>query len=480
MKYLTTARWLLLASTLRPTSAQLQIPLTAAHDSSTVAFNVREQTPELCDAGSKYFTGVLNITSEKSMFFWYFESRHSPDTDPLVLWLSGGPGATGELGCFVGSGPCAVNEDGNSTRRLEYSWVDNANPIGVGFSQITNRSSIVVNLRKGARDIYRFLTSLSTDVFPHLAGRPWHIAGESMGGHYATGYTEYIARRERENAALGIQPRINISSVVIVDGYIDATRHVAGYYDFFCTNWRRDRRHEPLMNDSACASMAAGVPACEAMGMHCRQGYDPKVCRAAMEVCNGTVGRFFDEGVQPGGWDPYDDRHACETPPLCSNLAHGATWQFFNQRWVQNRLGFGNYPFELIDFDTNNRWVAAEYVNLPVTRELSWILDSTDIRVLVINGNNDIIINTPGQMRMLDELPWKEQAVYRSLGYENWYFKDGELTSGHDGAGYGVRQGGFWKGTARLAFYAVDEAGHFSPSHQPEAIGAVLRSWLRK
>jgi hypothetical protein len=139
-----------------------------------------------------------------------------------------------------------------------------------------------------------------------------------MGGHYVTGYTEYIARLERENAALGIEPRINISSAVIVDGYIDASRQVVGYYDFFCTDWRRDGRRAPLMDETACAEMAAGVPACEAMGVHCRERYEAKVCRAAMEVCNETVGRFFDEGVQPGGWDPYDGLLLSSFPPLLS------------------------------------------------------------------------------------------------------------------------------------------------------------------
>jgi hypothetical protein len=77
---------------------------------------------------------------------------------------------------------------------------------------------------------------------------------------------------------------------------------------------------------------------------------------------------------------------------LCSNFAHGPTWEFLNQDWVQKALGFPNFPFELIDFDTNNRWVQAGYLNLPVTRELTWILDQTNIKVLFINGNNDIIV----------------------------------------------------------------------------------------
>lgn len=55
-------------------------------------------------------------------------------------------------------------------------------------------------------------------------------------------------------------------------------------------------------------------------------------------------------------------------------------------------LGFPNTSFELIDFDTNGRWTEAKNVFLPVTRELTWLLDNTDIRILFINGNNDIIM----------------------------------------------------------------------------------------
>lgn len=49
-------------------------------------------------------------------------------------------------------------------------------------------------------------------------------------------------------------------------------------------------------------------------------------------------------------------------------------------------------PYDLIDHDTNRRWDEAENIHLPVTRELSYILDNTDIKVLFINGNNDIIM----------------------------------------------------------------------------------------
>jgi hypothetical protein len=85
--------------------------------------------------------------------------------------------------------------------------------------------------------------------------------------------------------------------------------------------------------------------------------------------------------------------------------------------------------------------------------------------------------NTPGQMSMLDHQPWKGQEEYRSLHYRAWHYRDGEITSDVDG--WDVKRGGFWKGNDRLSFFAVDEAGHLSAHHQPEAIGAIVRAWLR-
>lgn len=181
-------------------------------------------------------------------------------------------------------------------------------PIGVGFSEIADRDDIAVSLEQGARDIYSFLSILSTEVFPEFSGRPWHITGESMGGHYVTGYTKYIMELEHERVARGLDPHINISSAVIVDGYIDSSYQSSGYYDFFCTDWDpvSQLRTAPLMNQTACAEMAAVVPTCELMGAHCRESYNSKVCLSMMDTCERTVGKYYTRDIRPGGWDPYD------------------------------------------------------------------------------------------------------------------------------------------------------------------------------
>ncbi|KAH8893116.1 alpha/beta-hydrolase [Thozetella sp. PMI_491] len=450
---------------------------------ATPKYTLREQSAAICDAGSRSWAGTVAVGEGKSAFFWYFESRRAPETDPVILWMSGGPGATGELGLFNGIGPCAVNQDGNSTRREDFSWIDTANvifidqPAGIGFGTIANRSQFAVDLHQGGRELYAFLDVFTADIFPNLASHAWHLAGESMGGHYVTGYTHYLINQQRERGSKGLP--ISIHSVIAVDAYIDVTRESTGFYDFFCLDWDHTGRL-PLMNETACEEMGAGVPECERLGAMCRATYDIKVCDAAADVCQSTVGKYFWGGVVPGGWNPYDSRVPCVEPPLCSDLGGGPPLRFLNQPWVQQSLiGKSGIDFELIDFDLNHRWSDGGHMQLPVTRELTWLLDQTDIPFLFINGNNDIIINTPGQIRMLDEQPWKGQAWFRAQVFQDWFYRHGELVMQGESRRSGAIKGGKWKGSKRLSIFTVEEAGHTSPFDQPEAVGAIIRSWLR-
>ena len=75
------------------------------------------------------------------LFYWWFESRGDPKNDPIVLWLTGGPGCASEIALFYENGPYKFDISDNKTLLTnEYSWNKNANliyvdqPIGTGFS----------------------------------------------------------------------------------------------------------------------------------------------------------------------------------------------------------------------------------------------------------------------------------------------------------------------------------------------------------
>ena len=71
-------------------------------------------------------------------YFRFTESQSKPSTDPVILWLTGGPGCSGISALLTEIGPLIVNPDGRTLRFNEYGWNKKANililesPAGVG------------------------------------------------------------------------------------------------------------------------------------------------------------------------------------------------------------------------------------------------------------------------------------------------------------------------------------------------------------
>ena len=57
-----------------------------------------ESAPQgLCDTVDQY-SGYANLTTgDKHYFYWAFESRNDPVNDPVILWMTGGPGCSSEV-----------------------------------------------------------------------------------------------------------------------------------------------------------------------------------------------------------------------------------------------------------------------------------------------------------------------------------------------------------------------------------------------
>jgi carboxypeptidase C (cathepsin A) len=72
-----------------------------------------------------------------NMWFWFFESRSSPSTAPLAMWLNGGPGCSSMIGLFQENGPCHFVNGASTPSLNPYSfntygkWIGQYIPVAV-------------------------------------------------------------------------------------------------------------------------------------------------------------------------------------------------------------------------------------------------------------------------------------------------------------------------------------------------------------
>lgn len=129
---------------------------------------------------------------------WFFSSRSDPSLDPVVLWLTGGPGCSSEVALFGENGPCKVSLDGQQTTINGASWNTRANllyvdqPVGTGFSYGSAFDHDEVGV---ADDMYSFLQAFFA-AHPELKKNDFYIFGESYAGHYVPN----VAHQSAHNA----------------------------------------------------------------------------------------------------------------------------------------------------------------------------------------------------------------------------------------------------------------------------------------
>lgn len=136
------------------------------------------------------YTGYLNTSSAlRRLHYIYMPSEKGDDnTDPITLWMNGGPGCASKLGFIQEIAPYYLElgkpySKGDNLTANNYSWTLISNllfidsPAGVGFS-INNDPDYKYNDENSAKDMLdALLFFFQKDDFKSLKGRPLYIAG---------------------------------------------------------------------------------------------------------------------------------------------------------------------------------------------------------------------------------------------------------------------------------------------------------------
>ncbi|XP_072054538.1 serine carboxypeptidase 1-like isoform X4 [Arachis hypogaea] len=182
---------------------------------------------------------TLDANKGKALFYYFVESPQNSSTNPLLLWLNGGPGCSSlGFGAMEELGPFRINSDGRTLYRNPYAWNNVANviflesPAGVGFSY-SNTSSDYAKIGDSitALDSYTFLVKW-LERFPHYKTRDFFITGESYAGHYVPQLAHTILSYNNI-AASNHQTVINLKGIAVGNGWIDDNLCTKGMYDYY-------------------------------------------------------------------------------------------------------------------------------------------------------------------------------------------------------------------------------------------------------
>ncbi|XP_022741662.1 serine carboxypeptidase-like 17 [Durio zibethinus] len=197
------------------------IVLVMVWDRPAVSFSTISSLPGF--SGSLPFkleTGYIGV-GDVEFFYYFIESERNPAEDPVVLWLTGGPGCTALSGFFLEIGPLKFNmvEYNGSLPTFAlnpYSWTKVANiifldaPVGTGFSYSRTFQGFKTGDKKFANDGYNFMRKW-LQSHPKFITNPFYLAGDSYAGKIVPIIAQAISDGTEER---GI-PAINLKGYLI-------------------------------------------------------------------------------------------------------------------------------------------------------------------------------------------------------------------------------------------------------------------------
>ncbi|KAI9724216.1 MAG: hypothetical protein M1828_003961 [Chrysothrix sp. TS-e1954] len=437
--------------------------------------------------GVNSYTGYIDLAPNMHSFFWFFESRQNPASDPVTLWLNGGPGSDSQIGLFQELGPCNVTAD-LKTMVNPYSWNNVSNfiflsqPFGTGFSYMTEEVGSILNDTTGGlanasveTPDGRFPTTdplaIDTTQLAAMAGyeiiqgfysalpqldsavksTEFNLWTESYGGHYGPAFFHYF-QGQNQKVANGTRKgkHVIMNSLGIGNGIINEKIQAPYYPEMAVNNTYGIKAYNDTVYSYAkfafymkngCSDQ---IGYCDSVDQSTLDG--KAVCAEAADMCRDNVESPY---YFYGGRGVYDIRHPYDDPTPPSYFE-----DFLNLPATQAAIGVNlNYT------DANNDvyWAfqqTGDFVYSELLQDFEEIINS-GVVVTMYHGDADYIVNWLGGEALSLQMNHTTKKEFNAAGYVPMMVDGMEVGE--------VRQHG------NFSFVRVYEAGHEVPYYQPAA-----------
>uniref|UniRef100_A0A7N0ZX43 Carboxypeptidase n=1 Tax=Kalanchoe fedtschenkoi TaxID=63787 RepID=A0A7N0ZX43_KALFE len=381
---------------------------------------------------------------DAKMFYFFFESRVSK-ADPVVIWLTGGPGCSSSVALFYENGPFKINDD-LTLRWNDYGWDMASNilfvdqPTGTGFSYSSDERDLRHDETGVSNDLYDFLQAFFQG-HPEFASNDFYVTGESYAGHYVPALASRINKGNKNKEGI----HINLKGFAIGNGLTDPEHQYPAYTDFALAN--------SLITQSDYARINEMVPECVREIQQCQT--EEPACGYAYSTCNEIFESIL---AIAGNINYYDIRKQC-VGELCYDFSN--VEKFLNLDTVREALGVGDIEFvscsKTVYYAMLDDWMKDYEEVIPLLLE-------EGIKVLIYAGEYDLICNWMGNSIWVNVMPWSGQQSFVSANVSSYIV--------------GGKEVGLVKSFGPLTFLKVHNAGHMVPMDQPNVSLQMIKGWM--
>nr|BAF99695.1 1-O-acylglucose:anthocyanin-O-acyltransferase [Clitoria ternatea] len=416
-------------------------------------------------------TGYVGVGEGEDVqaYYYFVESENNPNEDPLMLWLTGGPGCSSFSGLVLEIGPLIFKREeyNGSLPNLilrPHSWTKVSSiifldlPVSTGFTYARTEVAAQKSDLKLVHQAHEFLRKWLID-HPKFLSNEVYIGGDSYSGITVPAIVQEISQGNEK----GIQPSINLQGYILGNAF--TTRKEENYAIPFAHGMA-------LISDELY----------ESLQKNCKGEYidvDTKnaLCSRVMESYNEVIsGISFSHILEPN----------CDWVDTETSLRRSLIQRHHGKKFLNTRLPalscrtYANFQSSFWANDDNVR--SALHIrkgsigkwrrctrNLPYTEDIPSSFEyhvnlsgKGYYRSLVYSGDHDLMVPFLGT-----------QAWIRSLNYsivDDWrqWNTNGQV------AGYTRTY------SNRMTFATVKGGGHTAPEFKPEECFAMYSRWISK
>jgi len=388
--------------------------------------------------------GYVTVREDAHMFWWLY-GAHSTEREnkPLVLWLQGGPGGSGSgFGNFAELGPLDQNLQERNT-----TWVQKANvlfidnPVGSGFSYVTNPNAYTTNVTQIADDLLVIFSNF-LKAFPVFTKTPFYIFCESYGGKMTSVFGETLHK-----AILAQKIDCNFQGVALGDSWISPVDSVLSWGNYLYSYNLLDDKDLDAVNDIAQQTAQAVA---DGQYKHSTDLWSATETMISEKTDNVNVYNVLQHNAPP-----FPSKFKSNLEKLYQQ--HVGIYQQQSLADLMN----GPIRAKLGIIPANVTWGAqsADVFTYQSVDFMKPVIDAVDyliknnLKVVVFQGQLDMICDTPGAERWIAKLQWPSLDEFQAADRTPLYLDAMQKNTQ-----------GFVKTFDNFSLFYIMNAGHMVPA----------------